>query len=194
MNNASCQLAKSERVHYSLLQVLQNTSTSGMHPRQTDAFFTPIGFAMGGMWRKYKTRKGNSVSRLVAVLNVLPTPLQNGSSVSTRSKTMAKPSFALSHLNEIHTTLERLRGADCERLKLINLDGLLDQFAAVRADLEKLHDINSEMATTSSAFGLLLALLDAAEEKPLPAHGLFALVQPLCQRHEATWDALSNML
>lgn len=31
-----------------------------MHPRQSDAFFTPVVPAMGAVERQYKTRKGNT--------------------------------------------------------------------------------------------------------------------------------------
>jgi hypothetical protein len=83
--------ARIQNIGYSGAQVLNNTSTSGLHPRQSDAFFSSIGFApLGGMERNYKTRKGNTVRRLVAVINILPTPLNNGFPVSTRSKAMSK--------------------------------------------------------------------------------------------------------
>ena len=78
--------------HYGYLgaQVLRNTLASGMSPRQSEAFFTSIGFTpMGGSWRKHKTRKGNTASRLATVSKLLPTPRRNGFSVSARSKTMA---------------------------------------------------------------------------------------------------------
>jgi len=71
---------------YSPLQVRKNTSASGMSPRKSVAFFTSIGFApMGGSERQYKTRKGNTVRRLAAVLTLLPSPRKNGSLVSARS-------------------------------------------------------------------------------------------------------------
>jgi prophage antirepressor-like protein len=76
---------------YSPVQVLQNTSNSGMSPRKSVAFFTSIGLSpMGGMERQYKTRKGNTARRLFAVLNILPTPLQNGAESLKQEQTMSR--------------------------------------------------------------------------------------------------------
>ncbi|MFA7243536.1 MAG: hypothetical protein WC091_25800 [Sulfuricellaceae bacterium] len=60
---------------YSVCTVLQNTTQSGMSPRKSVAIFSSIGFTpLGGMERQYNTRKGNTVRRLCAVLNILPAP------------------------------------------------------------------------------------------------------------------------
>lgn len=51
-----------------------------MHPRQSDAFFTPISFPMGAVEQEYKTRKGNT-ARLCRYrfLTLAPTiPHKNG--------------------------------------------------------------------------------------------------------------------
>lgn len=93
--------------HYGYLgaQVLRNTLASGMSPRQSEAFFTSIGFTpMGGSWRKHKTRKGNTASRLATVSKLLPTPRRNGFSVSARSKTMAHATSARTRKPKQETT------------------------------------------------------------------------------------------
>lgn len=72
--------------------VLQNTSTSGSPSRKSKAIFSSNGFTpMGGMEQRYKTLTGKAARRLVAVLNILPTSLQNEAQVSTRSNS-AMPS------------------------------------------------------------------------------------------------------
>jgi hypothetical protein len=130
-------LAFSERVDYSPLQVLENTLASGMSPRKSVAFFTSIGFTpMGGMRRKYKTRKGNSVGRLATVFNILPTPLENGFSVSARSKTMSRrPSSVRARLQDIRLTLEPLRGSAASLLHPVDINEQLDALAAICTEL-----------------------------------------------------------
>jgi hypothetical protein len=71
---------------YSGRLVLENTSISGQPSRQSMAFFSSKGFTpMGGMEQEYKTRKGNTARRLIAVFNILPTSLENEAQVSIRS-------------------------------------------------------------------------------------------------------------
>lgn len=79
-------LANSKHMNYSKGSVLENTSISGSPSRQTKAIFSSNGFTpMGGMERNYKTRKGNTVRRLIAVFNILPTSLENEAPISIRS-------------------------------------------------------------------------------------------------------------
>lgn len=63
-----------------LFQVLENTSTSGIHTVNSD-FFTSIGFIpMGGMARRYNTRKGKAARLLCEVLNIPPACFKTGKS------------------------------------------------------------------------------------------------------------------
>ena len=54
-------------------------------PKDIGYFFVPWFTPMGGMEQNYKTRKGNTARRLVAVFNTLPTSLENEAYLSTRS-------------------------------------------------------------------------------------------------------------
>lgn len=105
-----------------------------------------------------------------------------------------RPSFALSRLQELLTTLERLRGIDLDLLKCMGFDNLLEELTAICQAFDALNQINQEMGVTENALGLLLQLLHAAGEVPLSPQALHALIQPLCQRHATTWDKLSDLI
>jgi len=61
-------------------QVLQNTPTKRLSLRISD-FFTSFGFApLGGMARRYNTRKGKAARLLCEVLNILPARFKTGKS------------------------------------------------------------------------------------------------------------------
>lgn len=73
---------------------LKTRVASGMHPRQSDAFFTPIASARGGVEREYKTLRGNTVRLASYRFSTLPPTilLENrvvDFRVSARSKTMS---------------------------------------------------------------------------------------------------------
>ena len=105
-----------------------------------------------------------------------------------------RPSFAFSRLQDLHATLERLRGCPADQLKIIGFDQLLDELGKICTDLNKLNVINIEMGITDSALSMLLLLLDSAGENPIPPHGLHALLSPVQERLVHSWSQLSDMI
>lgn len=86
-NQPSAILSRFEKILYRprlvrlvSFQVLNNTLHSGLHTVNSD-FFTSIGFTpMGGMVRRYKTRKGKAARLLCKVINIPPACLITGKS------------------------------------------------------------------------------------------------------------------
>ena len=70
---------------------------------------------MGGMWQNYKTRKGNTASRLIAVFNILPTSLENEAQSSIRSITMSNSTSTPSPF-QIDYDLADSIGMDCAQM------------------------------------------------------------------------------
>jgi len=105
-----------------------------------------------------------------------------------------RPSFAFSRLQDLRATLERLRGCPADPLKIIGFDQLLDELGEICTDLDQLNHINSDMGITDSALSMLLLLLDAAGENPIPPHGLHALLSPVQQRLMQSWNQISDMI
>jgi hypothetical protein len=65
-------------------QVLQNTSKRGFHSVISD-FFTSIGSPLGGMVRRYNTRKGKAARLRFEVLNIPPACFKTGSTQNGES-------------------------------------------------------------------------------------------------------------
>lgn len=96
-------LTSPANMHYAGGKCLKPRVTSGMSPRQSVAFFTPVSFSMGAARQKYETRKGNTAnSACYEVSTLAPTPLfetgvvgsfqsQQGATMSTQGQGTSVP-------------------------------------------------------------------------------------------------------
>lgn len=94
-------------------QVLKTPLSAEESPRQSAAFFTPIGFVpMGGCAANKTPARREYARRLTTVLSTCPPRLKNGFSVSVRSKTMAHASIIqLPTASAVPVVNPRRRGA-----------------------------------------------------------------------------------
>jgi len=105
-----------------------------------------------------------------------------------------RPSFAFARLHDLSLPLARLPCCPPDPLMLVGFAQLLDELGEICTDLDQLNHINSDMGITDSALSMLLLLLDAAGENPIPPHGLHALLSPVQQRLMQSWNQISDMI